>query len=174
MLDSCFSKTQCLGFVSRVRQENFDFVDIQPFRFCHLFTSRLDLVSKVTIPETPSVAIAQSHRDTIAQSPRDTVAQSPRDTIAQSPRDTIAQFPRDRVAQSPRDTIAQTLKVTIAQTPRDTKSQTPRSSLFFSGDLLSCPPTCRLILLRVVHQRVVLVGAWTKCNGCLPLSCAEA
>ena len=129
----------------------------------HLFTFQLNLV--------PIVTIAQSPRDTVAQSPRDTVAQFPRDTVAQSPRDTKAQSPRDTIAHSPRDTVA--------QTPRDTKSETLRSTLlFFSGNLLSCPPTSRLrphrLLLvrvvhqrvfRVVHQRVVRVGGPTSCPG---------
>ena len=99
--------------------------------------------------------MAQYPRDTKAQSPRDTIAQSPRDTIAQSPRDTIAQSPRDTIAQSPRDTVAQSRRDTVAQSPRDTV-ETPRSRhLFFLGNLLSCPPTSRLLLVRVVHQRVV-------------------
>ena len=143
VLDSCIPITQSLGFVSRVLQEVFDFVDIEPFWFCHLFSCRLNSVPKVTI--------AQSPRDTRAQYPRDTIAQSPRHTVAQSPRDTIAQSPRDTIAQSPRDTVA--------QSPRDTKSETPRiRHLFFLGNLLSCPPKSRLLLVRVVHQRVVRVG----------------
>ena len=144
MLDSCIPITKCLGFVNRVLQEVFDFVDIEPFGFCHLFTSRLNLVPKVTIDQTPRVTIAQSPRDTKAQSARDTVAQSPRDIIAQYPRDTVAQSPRDTIAQSPRDTVAQTPRLTIAQTPRVTKSETPRSGhLFFLGNLLSRPPSSR-------------------------------
>ena len=99
----------------------------------------------------------------MAQSPRDTVAQSPRDTVAQSPRDTVPQSPRDTVAQSPRDTVA--------QSPRDTVSETPRSKLlFFLGNLLSCPPTSRLrprlLLVRVVHQRVVRVGGPNVTAAC--------
>ena len=119
--------------------------------------------------------ISQRHK---AQSPRDTTAQSPRDTVAQSPRDTVAQSPRDTVAQSPRDTVAQSPRGTIAQSPRDTKSETPRSS---SWAIFCCLTTSRLLLVRVVHQRVVQVGGptscpgrRTKCNGCSPLSCAEA
>ena len=78
-------------------------------------------------------------------------AQLPEYTIVQSPRDTIAQSPRDTVAQSPRDTVA--------QSPRDTKSETPRiRHLFFLGNFLCCKPTSRLLLVRVVHQRVVRVG----------------
>ena len=121
----------------------------------------------MTIAQTSKVAIAQSPRDTIAQSPRDTVAQSPRDTIAQSPRDTIAQSPRDTVAQSPGDTVAQSPRDTVAQSPRDTKSETPRiRHLFFLGNLLSCPPTSRLLLVRVVHQRVVRVGGPNVTTAC--------
>ena len=142
------------------------------------FVSKLELMHKYL----QSAAKAQLPEYTKAQSPRDTIAQSPRDTIAQSPRDTIAQSPRDTVAQSPRDTVA--------QSPRDTKSETPRiRHLFFLGNFLCCTPTSRLLLVRVVHQRVVRVGGptscpgrpptscpgrRTKCNGCLPLSCAEA
>ena len=134
-------------------------------------------VPKVTIAQTPRVTLAQSPRDTIDQSPRDTVAQSPgdtiaqspRDTVAQSPRDTVAQSPRDTVAQSPRDTIAQSPRDTVAQSPRDTISETPRSRhLFFLGNLLSCQPTGRLLLpVRVVHQRVVLVGGPNVTAACL-------
>ena len=121
-------------------------------------------LSSQTIAQTPRVVTrAQSHRDTKAQSPRDTIAQSPRDTVAQFPRDTVAQFPRDTVAQSPRDTVAQSPRdtvaqsprVTIAQSPRDTKSETPRSS---SWAIFCCLPTSRLLLVRVLHQRVVRVG----------------
>ena len=119
-----------------------------------------------TIAQSPRDTVAQSPRDTVAQSPRDTVAQSPRDTVAQSPRDTVAQSPRDTVAQSPRDTVAQSPRDTVAQSPRDTKSATPRSRhLFFLGNLLSCPPTSRL-LVRVVHQRVVRVGGPNVTAAC--------
>ena len=91
--------------------------------------------------QLPEYTIVPTPRVTIAQSPRDTVTQSPRHTVAQSPRVTVAQSPRDTVAQSPRDTV-----------------ETPRSRhLFFLGNLLSCPPTSRLLLVRVVHQRVVRV-----------------
>ena len=81
-------------------------------------------------------------------------AQLPEYTIVQSPRDTVAQSPRDTVAQSPRVTIAQSPRVTIAQSPRDTKSDTPRPS---SWAIFCCLPTSRLLLVRVVHQRVVRV-----------------
>ena len=155
-----------MGFVSRVLQKVFDFVDIEPFWFCYLFSCRLNSVSKVTKAQTPRDTIAQSPRDTVAQSPRDTKAQSPADTVAQSPRDTVAQSPRDTVAQSPRDTVAQSPRDTVAQTPRDTV-ETPRSRhLFFLGNLLSCPPTSRLLLVRVVHQRVVRVGGPNVTAAC--------
>ena len=86
-------------------------------------------------------------------------AQLPEYTIAQSPRDTIAQSPRDTVAQSPRDTVA--------QSPRDTKSETPRiRHLFFLGNFLCCTPTSRLLLVRVVHQRVVRVGGPNVTAAC--------
>ena len=89
-------------------------------------------------------------------------AQLPEYTIVQSPRDTVAQSPRDTVAQSPRVTIAQSPRVTIAQSPRDTKSDTPRPS---SWAIFCCLPTSRLLLVRVVHQRVVRVGGPTSCPG---------
>ena len=89
-----------------------------------------------------------------AQLPEYTIAQSPRDTVAQSPRDTVAQSPRVTIAQSLRVTIAQSPRVTIAQSPRDTKSETPRPS---SWAIFCCLPTSRLLLVRVVHQRVVRV-----------------
>ena len=84
------------------------------FWLTHLFTSRLNLVSQVTI----------------AQSLRDTKAQSPRDTIAQSPRDTQAQTLRVTKDQTPRVPIAQTHSVTIASISQrynsaDSKIQTP-------------------------------------------------
>ena len=120
-----------------------------------------------TIAQSPRDTIAQSPRDTIAQSPRDTVTQSPRDTVAQSPRDTVTQSPRDTKEQSPRDTVAQSPRDTGTQSPRDTKSATPRSRhLFFLGNLLSCPPTSRLLLVRVVHQRVVRVGGPNVTAAC--------
>ena len=102
------------------------------------FVSKLELMHKYL----QSAAKAQLPEYTIVPTPRVTVTQSPRDTVAQSPRDTVAQSPRD----------------TVAQSPRDTKSETPRiRHLFFLGNLLSCPPTSRLLLVRVVHQRVVRV-----------------
>ena len=112
-----------------------------------------------------SAAKAQLPEYTIVPTPRVTVAQSPRDTVTQSPIHTVAQSPRVTVAQSPRDTVA--------QSPRDTV-ETPRSRhLFFLGNLLSCPPTSRLLLVRVstnelsgsADQRVVRVGGPTSCPG---------
>ena len=100
--------------------------------------------------QLPEYTIVPTPRVTVAQSPRDTVTQSPRHTAAQSPRVTVAQPPRDTVAQSPRDTV-----------------ETPRSRhLFFLGNLLSCPPTSRLLLIRVVHQRVVRVGGPNVTAAC--------
>ena len=134
-----------------------------------------------------SAAKAQLPEYTIVPTPRVTVAQSPRDTVTQSTRHTVAQSPRVTVAQSPRVTIAQSPRVTIAQSPRDTKSETPRSS--FLGNLLlstnesssSSPGRRTNGLSGSADQRFVRVGGptscpgrQTKCNGCLPLSCAEA
>ena len=165
-----------MGFVSRVLQEVFTFVVIEPFTFCHLFTSRLNLVPKVTTVHTSRV--------TIAQTPRDIKTQSPRDIITQYTRDTVAQYPRDTVTQSARDTVAQTPRVTTAQTPRDTKTETPRSRhLFFLGNLLSCPPTSRLrphllLLVRVGGPNVTaacpypalrLDKLYAALSGCLKL-----
>ena len=90
-------------------------------------------------------------------------AQLPEYTIVQSPRDIVAQSPRDTVAQSPRVTIAQSPRVTIAQSPRDTKSETPRPS---SWAIFCCVPTSRLLLVRVVHQRVVRVGGPNVTAAC--------
>ena len=98
-----------------------------------------------------------------AQLPEYTIVQSPRDTVAQSPRDTVAQSPRVTIAQSPRVTIAQSPRVTIAQSPRDTKSDTPRPS---SWAIFCCLPTSRLLLVRVVHQRVVRVGGPNVTAAC--------
>ena len=79
-----------------------------------------------------------------------------------------AQFPEYTIAQSPRVTIAQSPRVTIAQSPRDTKSETPRHS---SWAIFCCLPTSRLLLVRVVHQRVVRVGGPTSSPGRPPTSC---
>ena len=118
------------------------------------FVSKLELMHKYL----QSAAKAQLPEYTIVPTPRVTVAQSPRDTVTQSPRHTVAQSPRVTVAQSPRDTVA--------QSPRDTV-ETPRSRhLFFLGNLLSCPPTSRLLLVRVVHQRVVRVGGPSVTTAC--------
>ena len=110
-----------------------------------------------------SAAKAQLPEYTIVPTPRVTVAKSPRDTVTQSPRHTVAQSPRVTVAQSPRVTIAQSPRVTIAQSPRDTKSETPRSSFWA---IFCCLPTSRLLLVRVVHQRVVRVGGPNVTAAC--------
>ena len=94
----------------------------------------------------PKVTIAQSPRDTVAQFPRDTVLQSPRDTVAQSSRDTKAQsFQRHKI----RDSKIKTLVLLGQQSQLSTNETSSSSS--------SSSP-----------------GRRTKCNGCLPLCCAEA
>ena len=66
VLDSCIPITQCLGFVCRVRvlQKVFDFVDIKPLKFCHLFTSRATVLpgqsSQLSTNESSSSSFSSS------------------------------------------------------------------------------------------------------------------